>query len=406
MNQELNILIRTSNRPNYFEKCIESIVSQNYPNLNIFIAADTQEAISYATQILNKNETYFKSWEIVNILDYLQCEKTGCFWNLYLNILLSRVKGGYIHILDDDDAYAYPDFLQDISKHLTSENFIYLFRMRFPNGKIIPSNSRFNVDFFVRGDIGMPNFIFHSSKIGLVEFDGERAADFRYLQGLAEHLGKRWIDLVGIDVGNFGLIGEMKDIQKVPDIYYTVPFSLIKDFGKAYNQYMELLQNDDDWMCFMDGDIFFLNPDFGKHIADVIAMNPGGGIYTCLTNRIANPEQRINGKFINTPNILTHKKYADSRKKKYYSLVKQTHKRISGFLMVVQKKVWKEIKFTEGLGILGVDWDFSTRVLESGYPIYIMQGLYVFHYYRLHVGGVSAIDHLKLTENELRAIRV
>ena len=60
---------------------------------------------------------------------------------------------------------------------------------------------------------------------------------------------------------------------------------------------------------------------------------------------------------------------------------------------VISKKVWNEIRFKEGL--LGVDWDFSQKVLDKGYPIYIMQGLYVFHLYRLGNGGVGYTKHLE-----------
>ena len=38
--KKINILIRTSNRPNCFSHNIDSIIKQNYHNLNLFISYD------------------------------------------------------------------------------------------------------------------------------------------------------------------------------------------------------------------------------------------------------------------------------------------------------------------------------------------------------------------------------
>ncbi|NCU32874.1 MAG: hypothetical protein EOM23_08090 [Candidatus Moranbacteria bacterium] len=61
-------------------------------------------------------------------------------------------------------------------------------------------------------------------------------------------------------------------------------------------------------------------------------------------------------------------------------------------MSVIPRVVWEEFKFKDGL--MGIDWDFSSRVMQK-YPIYIMQGLYVLHFYRLGNGGVSYTKHLK-----------
>jgi GT2 family glycosyltransferase len=61
--------------------------------------------------------------------------------------------------------------------------------------------------------------------------------------------------------------------------------------------------------------------------------------------------------------------------------------------MLVSKKTWNEIKFSESGKCLGVDNDFSANVLERGKKIYRMDSLYVFHAYRLK-NGIKDKTHL------------
>ena len=49
--KKINILIRTSNRPNCFSLNIDSIIKQNYHNLNLFISYDNDLTKEY---IINK----------------------------------------------------------------------------------------------------------------------------------------------------------------------------------------------------------------------------------------------------------------------------------------------------------------------------------------------------------------
>ena len=45
---EFNILIRTSERPNFFKKCVDSIFNQKYKGkINIYVSCDTYETYEY-----------------------------------------------------------------------------------------------------------------------------------------------------------------------------------------------------------------------------------------------------------------------------------------------------------------------------------------------------------------------
>jgi hypothetical protein len=48
--------------------------------------------------------------------------------------------------------------------------------------------------------------------------------------------------------------------------------------------------------------------------------------------------------------------------------------------MLVKKEIWQLIKFkTIGTGVQGTDWNYSKVLLDKGYKIFRMPGLYVFH---------------------------
>lgn len=180
----------------------------------------------------------------------------------------------------------------------------------------------------------------------------------------------------------------------LPNVYYFKPFSYSGNLGAAYNQYFELL-NDSDWACLVDADVAFLTPDFGKHIAETLHEYPDTGILTCLTNRVNKAAQCYQGQVSEDPNIKNHRIIAQRLQQKRRGQVRRIKHDISGHIMVIQKDVWRHIGGFKQKGILGVDTDFSKKVLKAGLPIRCLLGLYVFHYYRLNEGGYQYKKHLK-----------
>ncbi len=166
-----------------------------------------------------------------------------------------------------------------------------------------------------------------------------------------------------------------------------IPYSLEKNIGKAYNQCMSMLKEDDDWGCLTDGDIMFMTPDWGHQLQELVDLHPNAGIITCMTNRIANKYQRTgNG----STNILDHYKIAQQRLRVRRGKTHLTRRHISGFLMMVKKSTWNEVKFPEiENAILDIDGLFSNAILDAKKDIVIAEGLYVLHYYRWAQGTAS-----------------
>ena len=177
-------------------------------------------------------------------------------------------------------------------------------------------------------------------------------------------------------------------------IYYTIPYSLTKNIGEAYNQYMSILPKDEDWLCITDGDIMFLNFDWGHIIQEVVDKLPDAGLITCCTNRISKNKVQLHRE--DSPNILIHRLIAKRLDKEQRGKYSRVNKKVSGFLMIIQKRTWKEMGGFPAMPgkILDIDGLISRKILSMGKHIYLMEGLYVFHYYRM-AEGRKYRDHLR-----------
>lgn len=168
-------------------------------------------------------------------------------------------------------------------------------------------------------------------------------------------------------------------------IHYLQPYAPDKNLGKAYNEAAKLVP-DEDWICFTDADAMFLQFDYGHKLLQVIEEHPGPALFTCLTNRIKNQAQLYGDNMSAKGDIRYHRRLANVIWDKHGTKVKQLPAMgLSGFMILFPKKIWNEVKFHEK-GMLKVDNLFSRTVHRGGYPLYVMKGIYMFHYYRLLEG--------------------
>jgi glycosyltransferase involved in cell wall biosynthesis len=175
-----------------------------------------------------------------------------------------------------------------------------------------------------------------------------------------------------------------------PKLYFLIPYSK-GNLGRGYNESIKRYRNTD-WVCVMDGDTMFLNNDFGEHVLNIIKKYPDAGLITCLTNRIGSSAQKYDGVVSEESDIRKHKIIADNLHTTKYWEVEKVNPPISGFLMCFKVSTWKKVSGF-GNGILHMDCNFSTSIYNLSMPILCMQGLYVFHYYRLNE-GVASTAHL------------
>lgn len=161
---------------------------------------------------------------------------------------------------------------------------------------------------------------------------------------------------------------------------------------------MQLL-GDNDHACFRDGDSCWLTPDYGVHLAEYVRLYPNA-ILTCWVSRIhERAEQQYPGvpdnhagitPFRDCTDFTEHMKIAKQVQSNLYQVTKLTGF-ISGTCMVIPKSIWNVHKFAEKqvyedrgpYNLLGVDNDFTNRVRAAGVPVLRMDGLYLFHIYRM-----------------------
>jgi GT2 family glycosyltransferase len=172
------------------------------------------------------------------------------------------------------------------------------------------------------------------------------------------------------------------------------PFSIEKSLGHAYNDEMARIP-DADYACLCDLDTCFLTPDAGNILHTYAEMFPEAGLFTCFTNRIhpLAPDQILGGTVCEDTDFKKQVILAEKQKEQLYTVTEINHV-ISGFLMMIPKKIWHQVKFVENGRCLGVDNDFSHKVLSIGKKIYRMNGLLVWHTYRM-LNGLTDKTHLK-----------
>lgn len=178
-------------------------------------------------------------------------------------------------------------------------------------------------------------------------------------------------------------------------IHFLSPYSLDKDIGKAYNDSVRNIPSPEDWICLIDLDVMVLSHGIGHHLQEVINLYPNTGLFTCRTNRVGQVRQCLHNTISDDPNVLNHRQIALQLSQERRLDVTPINNPISGHLMLFKKATWESVGgFPEERGILSVDNTFSNRIVRKGYNILMMEGVYVFHFYRFDTGILNK-DHLK-----------
>ena len=175
-------------------------------------------------------------------------------------------------------------------------------------------------------------------------------------------------------------------------IHYASPYGF-DGIGKAYNEEFDKIKMND-WLCLVDQDAMFQAEKPGHQIKYIVEKYPDVGMFTCLTNRVKNKNQLYPGAF-SVYDMVAHARIAADCQRKYYDHIKFVEKYISGVLMLIKKSTWKKVgKFSESNKVIGIDTEFSRRLLKEGYSIAVMQGVYITHSYRM-LKSINDISHLK-----------
>ena len=164
---EFNILIRTSERPEYFKECLESIKNQKFTGkVNIYICYDTLNTLNY-----------LKNYEDINLIFYEKIAKPYNF-NLYCNKLLEEVKDGWIIFMDDDDKFVNNNCLQIISGEIKDDKDLIIWNFLRPDKIIAPKEK------FIKGQIDTTCFCFNSKYKNKSKWISEKCSDLHFFKEL------------------------------------------------------------------------------------------------------------------------------------------------------------------------------------------------------------------------------
>jgi cellulose synthase/poly-beta-1,6-N-acetylglucosamine synthase-like glycosyltransferase len=177
-------------------------------------------------------------------------------------------------------------------------------------------------------------------------------------------------------------------------IWFFTPYSFEGKLFEAYDQYMSLIRDTDDWVVFSDGDTLFFHSDFGHMVRDYTEKYPDTGMFTCFTNRIGTKSQLYNKELFEIDSIKYNFLIAEHIRSENYGKATKTQLPVSGFFIAIRHRTWMAIKeelklILRDKQILDVDYALSNLLLAKGYTIRRIDNLLILHYYRFVEGNPS-----------------
>jgi len=161
-----------------------------------------------------------------------------------------------------------------------------------------------------------------------------------------------------------------------------IPYEPRKRLADAYNRSME--NTTAEWVLLLDQDVFVsCNPLWYLICLDAVKAlaNTKAGLVLCMTSGSRQKSlQRVS--LTDTDQIEDHIDIARKVYKEHGNKIERFPSTIiTGFFMLVRRTAWQQIKFNQVVKgrVGGIDVDFSSRLVEAGYNIYILPGLYVYH---------------------------
>lgn len=194
----INILIRTNNRPKYFQRCIDSIKMQTYKDYVIHIAHGPSDY--YVADIMRGLPR--RITEIPNRrhpgIDVLTMAVHGAKFfpaNDQLNALLGKVPQNeryWIMFLDDDDFFTEDFSLAEIAAHAEKPNQVVFWPVNL-KGKLVPKGLNYG-NRPVKKDICSIGFCFNSTYIPLIHIAPYKQFDYRLADQLYSWCDSIWTD--------------------------------------------------------------------------------------------------------------------------------------------------------------------------------------------------------------------
>jgi hypothetical protein len=160
------------------------------------------------------------------------------------------------------------------------------------------------------------------------------------------------------------------------------PRSAGQNLGFAYNELMSRLRAED-WACFIDHDACFTTYDWYAQLEEITAALTEPCLLTAVTNRVGSHWQLVPGVDRDNHSMAYHRQVGKAVQSVSRHMLRDvTHESLmSGVVILLSKKTWLRLgEFADGF--LGVDNAIHQAARDRGYRVYLMEGVYVYHWYR------------------------
>jgi len=210
----INIITRTSGRPEAFNRNHNSIKSQTYKNINHIVLYDDIVNMSYLKHYNDITPILVDRDKLINFYDGpgITLQFKWAPHNLYNNTGLEHVNEGYYMFVDDDDYLTHSRVIEELIQHLEGEDTMLVFQMNM-GGRMVPNDVAMNIKKIQLYNSGSPCFMVHSKWKNYVKWDALKCADFRYVDALNKIIPNT--KFVKLNVATITQIGDGKKLDIV-----------------------------------------------------------------------------------------------------------------------------------------------------------------------------------------------
>lgn len=190
--QTINIITRTSNRPNHYRECYDSVKEQDLSKIeqNVSVCHWTTSDDDATFNYLHEK---YDNIRIVKCSRPKRKNMNHFPYHRYLGQVVNLIDNdGWVLILDDDHTLANSNSLSTIFRVLAENDFsrekVYVWQVKMPNNEILPSRESLQSAQLTIDEIVFSSYLFHVSKAREVKFEPKVHGEYDYLQTLMGNL--------------------------------------------------------------------------------------------------------------------------------------------------------------------------------------------------------------------------
>lgn len=177
---KINILIRAHKRINDLRRCVESIRTQTYKDINIIASYEDESDLGMLIDLG------------ITDIHYVRYKRVNYFYNLYCNDLKSKVNEGWFFFLDSDDTLIDKYCVENLIPHLTNPNEAIICQFK-RLVKLKPTNEQIDKREIVCGNIGMPCIVLHHSQKNISNFNDSSNSDYTFIKDVSQLIPTKFI---------------------------------------------------------------------------------------------------------------------------------------------------------------------------------------------------------------------